>query len=172
MKRTSANSANRTEKPEGSLERVGLYARVCSDQQAQQQTIASQISALRERVAEDGHELREELCFVDDGVSGTTLMRPSLEKLRDTAYTGGLEKLYVHSPDRLARKYAWHVLLVDELRAHGVEIVFLNHTMGSSPEDDLLLQMQGMFAEYERPKILERSRRGKRMRLSMAVSMC
>lgn len=110
----------------------------------------------------DGHSLAEALCFLDDGISGATLMRPGLERLRDIAYAGGLHKLYVHSPDRLARKYAWQVLLVDELQSHGVEIVFLNHTPGASPEEDLLLQMQGMFAEYERAKILERSRRGKR----------
>ena len=142
--------------------RVGIYARVSSDQQAQQQTIQSQVTALRERVVADGHSLSESLCFLDDGVSGATLMRPALEQLRDTAYASGIAKLYVHSPDRLARKYAWQVLLVDELHSHGVELVFLNHTMGASPEGDLLLQMQGMFAEYERAKILERSRRGKR----------
>jgi len=142
--------------------RVGIYARVSSDQQAEKRTIQSQISALRERVETDRHALTESLCFLDDGVSGATLTRPALEKLRDTAYAGGIHKLYVHSPDRLARKYAWQVLLLDELQSCGVEIVFLNHTMGASPEEDLLLQMQGMFAEYERAKILERSRRGKR----------
>jgi len=142
--------------------RVGIYGRVSSDQQAEKQTIQSQVSALRERVEADGHSLPEPLCFLDDGVSGATLMRPALEQLRDTAYAGGIQKLYVHSPDRLARKYAWQVLLLDELQSCGVEVVFLNHTMGASPEEDLLLQMQGMFAEYERAKILERSRRGKR----------
>ena len=142
--------------------RVGFYARVSSDQQAEKQTIQSQVSALRERVGADGHVLVEQLCFLDDGVSGATLTRPSLEKLRDTAYAGSIQKLYVHSPDRLARKYALQVLLLDELQSYGVEVVFLNHTMGASPEEDLLLQMQGMFAEYERAKILERSRRGKR----------
>src|SRR6056297_678603 len=130
--------------------RVGIYGRVSSDQQAEKQTIQSQVSALRERVEADGHSLPEPLCFLDDGVSGATLMRPALEQLRDTAYAGGIQKLYVHSPDRLARKYAWQVLLLDELQSCGVEVVFLNHTMGASPEEDLLLQMQSMFAEYER----------------------
>ncbi len=148
--------------PSESTVRVAIYARVSSDQQAQQQTIASQVSALRERVANDGLTLDEELCFLDDGVSGSTLMRPSLERLRDTAYVGGFQKLYVHSPDRLSRRYAYQVLLVDELKKHGVEIEFLNRAIGVSPEEDLLLQMQGMFAEYERAKIMERSRRGKR----------
>ena len=142
--------------------RVAIYARVSSEQQAQEQTIASQVAALRQRVAEDGFELTEELCFLDEGVSGSTLMRPALERLRDTAYAAGFQKLYVHSPDRLARRYAYQVLLVDELAKHGVEITFLNRAIGVSPEEDLLLQMQGMFAEYERAKIMERSRRGKR----------
>jgi len=145
-----------------STTRVAIYARVSSDQQAQEQTIASQVAALRERVAGDGWRLDDELYFLDDGVSGSTLMRPALERLRDVAYVGGIQKLYVHSPDRLARRYAYQVLLVDELTKHGVEIVFLNRAIGVSPEEDLLLQMQGMFAEYERAKIMERTRRGRR----------
>src|SRR5206468_1158292 len=70
--------------------------------------------------------------------------------------------LYVLCPDRLARKYAYQYLLLEELRRCGVEVVFLDHASGSSPEDELLLQMQGMIAEYERAKILERCRRGRR----------
>ena len=145
-----------------SSRRVAIYARVSSGRQAQEQTIVSQVDALRQRVADDGYELQEELCFLDDGVSGSTLTRPALERLRDMAYVDGFQKLYVHSPDRLARRYAYQVLLVDELIRHGVDVVFLNRAPGASPEEDLLLQMQGMFAEYERAKIMERSRRGKR----------
>jgi site-specific DNA recombinase len=142
--------------------RAALYARVSSEQQAQEETIASQVAALRERVASDGLSVEEECCFLDDGYSGTTLVRPALERLRDLAAAGGFQRLYVHSPDRLARRYAYQVVLVEELRREQVEIVFLNRAIGVSPEEDLLLQMQGMFAEYERAKILERSRRGKR----------
>lgn len=99
--------------------RVAFYARVSSELQAQEQTIASQVAALKERIAAEGLTLDEELSFLDDGVSGTTLTRPALERLRDVAYSGGFQKLDVHSPDRLARKYASQVLLVDELRRHG-----------------------------------------------------
>jgi site-specific DNA recombinase len=141
---------------------VGIYARVSSEQQAEANTIASQLAALRTRVAADGCVLLPELEFLDDGYSGQTLVRPALERLRDLAAAGGLERLYVHSPDRLARRYAVQVLLMDELQQHGVEVVFLNRALSQSPEDNLLLQMQGMFAEYERAKILERSRRGRR----------
>src|SRR5262249_47857917 len=140
---------------------AAIYARVSSEQQAQQQTIASKAEALGQRVRQDGLALHEELCFLDEGASGSTLLRPALERLRDQAAAGAIDRLYVHSPDRLARKYAYQVLLLEELKRHGVEVVFLNREIGRSPEEDLLLQVQGMVAEYERAKILERSRRGK-----------
>jgi len=149
-------------RPKSTVVRAAIYARVSSEQQAQQSTIVSQIAALRERVHADGLSLEDDLCFLDDGFSGSTLVRPGLERLRDVAWAGGFTRLYVHSPDRLARKYAWQVLVVEELQRCGVEINFLNRTIGVSPEEDLLLQMQGMIAEYERAKIMERSRRGKR----------
>ena len=141
--------------------RAALYARVSSEQQAQAGTIDSQLEALRRRVAEEGLRIEGEMEFVDEGYSGATLVRPGLERLRDMAAAGCVDRLYVHSPDRLARKYAYQVLLVDELSRCAVEVVFLNHGVGDSPEDSLLLQVQGMVAEYERAKILERSRRGK-----------
>ena len=141
--------------------RVAIYVRVSSDQQAQAGTIASQIEALRERLAKENLRLEQELNFIDNGYTGATFVRPGLERLRDTAAAGAIVRVYVHSPDRLARKYAYQVLLVDELERCGVEVVFLNRQLGQSPEDDLLLQVQGMIAEYERAKMLERSRRGK-----------
>jgi site-specific DNA recombinase len=142
---------------------VALYARVSSQRQAGEATIQSQIAALRERIAAEGHAVDDERSFLDDGFSGATLVRPALERLRDLAWSGGLDLIYIHSPDRLARKLSHQMLLLDEFKKHGVEIVFLNHdARDASPENLLLVQMQGMFAEYERSKILERSRRGRR----------
>jgi site-specific DNA recombinase len=143
-------------------EQAAIYARVSSEQQAEEGTIDSQVAALRERVEADGLNLTEELTFIDEGYSGANLIRPGLEQLRDVVALKGLERLYVHSPDRLARRYAYQVLLMDEFQQAGVEVVFLNRELGRNPEDELLLQVQGMIAEYERAKILERSRRGKR----------
>ncbi len=94
-------------------------------------------------------------------LSGATLVRPALEKLRDAAAAGAIDRLYVLCPDRLSRQYAHQMVLIDELGRCGVEVLFVNHELGQTPEDHLLLQMQGMIAEYERAKILERSRRGK-----------
>lgn len=141
---------------------VAIYARVSSDQQAEAGTIESQIGVLQERLEQDGLVVAEELTFVDEGYSGASLIRPGLERLRDVVAMQGIDRLYVCDPDRLARKYAYQVLLIDELQRAGVDVVLLNRAIGDSPEDDLLLQVQGMIAEYERAKILERSRRGKR----------
>jgi site-specific DNA recombinase len=142
--------------------RAAFYARVSSEQQTVAHTIESQISALTERARSDGAPVPPERQFVDDGISGATLVRPALDRLRDLAAVGAIDRIYVHSPDRLARNYAYQVLLLDEWRRANVEVVFLNRPLGQSPEDDLLLQMQGIIAEYERAKFMERSRRGKR----------
>jgi site-specific DNA recombinase len=142
--------------------RAALYARVSTDRQAQQVTVASQVAALQKRIGDDGLTLDAESRFIDNGFSGTTLVRPALERLRDVAYAGSIDRLYVHSPDRLARKYAYQVLLLEEFSQHGVEVIFLNQQGPTSPEQEMLVQMQGMFAEYERAKILERTRRGRR----------
>ena len=141
--------------------RAALYARVSSDQQSQAQTIASQVEALQQRLRQDGNALDQELLFTDDGYRGATLVRPALERLRDMAALGLIDRLYVHSPDRLARKYAYQVLLLEELGRCGVDVVFLNHPVSDNPEEHLLLQVQGMMAEYERARIIERCRRGK-----------
>ena len=142
--------------------RAAFYARVSGEQQAAAHTIESQIAALNERASGDGMPVPSERQFVDDGYSGATLIRPALDRLRDLVNVGAIDRIYVHSPDRLARNYAYQVLLLDEWRRRGIEVVFLNRPLGQSPEDDLLLQVQGIVAEYERAKIMERSRRGKK----------
>lgn len=141
---------------------AALYARVSTDHQSDANTIASQVTALRRRIAADTLSLAKEAEFIDDGYSGATLIRPALERLRDLIAAGGIDRLYVYAPDRLARKYAYQVMLVDEFRRAGVEVTFLSNEPGQSPESDLLLQVQGMLAEYERAQIVERCRRGKR----------
>ena len=141
---------------------VAFYARVSSEAQARDNTIASQIAALKERIEADGFVLEPEHGYADDGHSGTSLVRPGLEKLRDAVAAGRVERIYVHAPDRLARRHAYQVLLVEEFQRAGAEMIFLNRPIGSTPEDALLLQVQGIVAEYERAKLLERARRGRR----------
>src|ERR1700722_17716201 len=118
--------------------------------------------ALGARTPPDGFPLEPDHSYVDEGYSGSVLSRPALERLRDAVAGSHIERIYVHAPDRLARRYAHHVLLIDEVRRSGAEVVLLNRPIGGTAEDDLLLQVQGVIAEYERAKILERSRRGRR----------
>jgi site-specific DNA recombinase len=142
---------------------VAMYARVSSQRQADGLTIHSQVAALKTRIVQDGFMIADERCFLDEGVSGSTLLRPALERLRDLAHAGELDWLYIHSPDRLARNYVLQMVLLEEFTKQGVQVIFLNHDpQDQSAEGNLLLQMQGMIAEYERAKILERTRRGRR----------
>ena len=105
---------------------AAVYARVSSEQQADEHTIDSQVAALRARVAEDGLLLPVEREFLDEGYSGATLVRPALEQLRDVVAAGGIDRLYVHSPDRLARRYAYQALLLDEFQAARIEVVVID----------------------------------------------
>jgi site-specific DNA recombinase len=148
---------------------VAMYARVSSEQQSEAKTIESQVSELRSHISTLGLSLPVEHEFIDNGYSGATLIRPALEQLRDVIAAGGIDRLYVHCPDRLARNYAHQVLLLEEFLRAGVEVLFLNRELGQTPEDQLLLQVQGMISEYERAKIMERSRRGKRHAAQMGT---
>src|ERR1700692_555118 len=109
--------------------RAAMYARVSSDHQVENDTIASQVDLLDRRALRDAVTISPELRFIDDGYSGETLLRPALERLRDAAAAGVIDRLYIECPDRLARTYPYQMVVVDELRRQGVEIVFLNHDL-------------------------------------------
>lgn len=140
--------------------RVGLYARVSTERQSERGTVDSQLEALRAAVEADGDEAIEE--FVDDGYSGARLDRPALDRLRDAAEAGVLDGVLCLAADRLARAYAYQVLILEELARFGVSVRFLEGPApGADPQATLLVQVQGVIAEYERAKIAERYRRGK-----------
>src|SRR2546426_108624 len=141
---------------------AAIYARVSSDRQKENHTIASQTAALIEYAQKNGYSVPPEWVFQDEGYSGAILVRPGLEALRDLAAEGQIAAALIYSPDRLSRKYAYQVLLSEELARCGVELIFLKAPAGATPEDQLLVQFQGMIAEYERAQIAERCRRGKK----------
>src|SRR6267154_2871737 len=143
---------------------AAIYARVSSDRQREQNTIASQTALLLEYATTHDCVVPQEWIFQDDGYSGSILARPGLERLRDLVAEGFIETLLVYAPDRLSRKYAYQVLLLEEFSRCGAETVFLKSAGGDNPEERLLVQFQGMIAEYERAQIAERTRRGKRHR--------
>src|SRR6516165_10427679 len=146
------------------MKMAAIYARVSSEQQREENTIASQTASLIEFAKSHDLEVPKEWVFEDEGYSGATLERPGLERVRDLAAEGQIRVVLAYSPDRLSRKYAYQILLIEEFARHGVETVFVKSPQGDSAEDQLLVQFQGMIAEYERAQILERSRRGKRHR--------
>ena len=143
---------------------AAIYARVSSARQKKDQTIGSQTAALRAHAAQNRLEVPAGWVFEDEGHSGATLVRPALEALRDLAAQGCWTWCCVYSPDRLARKFAYQALLIEEFARAGVRVEFVNGPRGDSPEDQLLVQFQGMFAEYEKAQLMERYRRGKAYR--------
>src|SRR6267378_1495831 len=141
--------------------RAAVYGRVSTTRQAQAQTIEQQLDRLRAAVAGHGWELHEQHVYRDDGYSGASLGRPGLDRLRDHAALAELDLVLVTAPDRLARNYVHQVLLIDELAGHGCQVEFLDRPMSQDPHDQLLLQIRGAVAEYERTLIAERTRRGR-----------
>jgi site-specific DNA recombinase len=139
--------------------RVGIYARVSTDTQQTRATIGSQLQTLRDRIAAEGDELIEE--FIDDGYSGARLDRPGLDRLRDAAETGAIDAVWCLSPDRLARSYAYQILILDEFARYQVPVRFADAPPLDDPQGRLLVQIQGVIAEHERAKFAERGRRGK-----------
>jgi len=140
---------------------AAIYARVSSARQKKDETIRSQTAALRAHAEQLGIEVPDDWVFEDEGHSGATLVRPALERLRDLVAGVGIEVVLCYSPDRLARKFAYQALLLEEFTRAGTRVEFVKGPRGDSAEDQLLVQFQGMFAEYEKAQILERYRRGK-----------
>src|SRR6266704_2193130 len=145
--------------------RVAAYARVSTTRQAQAQGIEQQLDRLRAAAAERGWDLDDQHVYRDDGYSGARIGRPGLDRLRDHAALAELDVVLVTAPDRLARNYVHQVLLIDELAARGCQVEFLDRPMSADPHDQLLLQIRGAVAEYERTLIAERMRRGRQARL-------
>src|SRR4051794_20252706 len=144
---------------------VAVYVRVSTQRQAQAQTIEQQLERLRAHLRDQGVEPASEAAFRDDGYSGATLNRPGLDRLRDAARAGEVDRVLVTDPDRLARNYVQLMVLLGELERAGCEVAFLDRPMGRDPQDRLLLQIRGAVAEYERTLIAERMRGGRQAKL-------
>src|SRR5450759_1073122 len=145
--------------------RIAVYVRVSTQRQAQAQTIEQQLERLRVHCQTQGWPWHEEDVFRDDGYSGSVLKRPGLDRLRERAAQAAFDRVLITAPDRLARKYVHQVLLIEELEHSGCLVEFLERPMSQDPHDQLLLQIRGAVAEYERSLISERMRRGRLQKL-------
>jgi len=138
--------------------KVALYARVSTERQEQAGTIESQVAELESYAQEQSYQIDAESIFLDQGVSGGCLARPALDRLRDLAYEDGIDVLLCLSPDRLARKYVHQCLLLEEFQRWGVDVQFIHQPdLEDTPQNRLLLGVQGLFAEYERAVMRERT---------------
>jgi site-specific DNA recombinase len=144
---------------------VAIYVRVSTLRQQKAQTIEQQLDRLQAHVATQGWSLADEHIFRDDGYSGAKLNRPGLDSLRDRAAMAEFELVLITTPDRLARKYVHQMLLLEELETHGCCVEFLDRPMSDDPHDQLVLQIRGAVAEYERALIADRMRRGRLAKL-------
>jgi site-specific DNA recombinase len=151
------------------MKQAAMYVRVSTTQQKEEQTIDSQKSILLAFAKTKGFEIPSKLIFEDNGFSGATLARPALDKLRDYASESLFECVFILSPDRLSRKYAYQAILLEEFKKNEVALLFYNSPNQDTPEEKMLVQMQGMFAEYERAQITERTRRGKKHKAKNGV---
>lgn len=97
-----------------------------------------------------------------DYASGKNIERPEFKNMMNYVREG--DTIVVHSMDRLARSLKDLVGIVDQLISKGITIEFLKEkitfTAESSAMDNLMLQLMGAFAEFERSLILERQREG------------
>jgi site-specific DNA recombinase len=140
---------------------VVAYARVSTDRQAENQTIDQQIERLHAFARHQGWQLDADQLYADDGYSGARLDRPALDRLRDAVASGTVDVVLITSPDRLARRYAYQVWLMEEFERAGVHVIFLERPPTGDPQDVLVIQIRGVVAEYERTVIADRMRRGR-----------
>src|SRR6266498_854192 len=146
--------------------RAALYVRVSTDRQQHAQTIEQQVARLRASVADHGDwSVADEHIFRDDGYSGAKLSRPGLDALRDHAARAAFDMVLVTAPDRLARNFVHQMVVLEELERRGVRVVFCDRPLSDDPHEQLVTQIRGAVAEYERTLIADRMRRGRQARL-------
>ncbi|HKM42652.1 MAG TPA: recombinase family protein [Limnochordia bacterium] len=135
-----------------------IYARVSTEEQAKHGfSIPAQIRECQERIGD-----APALVFADEGVSGETLDRPALERLRREIGGGEINYVYCLDPDRLSRKLLHQLLLTEEWERQGVSLHFVNGNYSKTPEGNLFYALRGAISEFEKAKITERMCRGRR----------
>lgn len=140
---------------------AGLYARVSTGRQENEQTIGSQVDEIKSRVETDSHVLSDKHIFLDDGWTGSMLARPALDELRDAIKRQEIGILYIYDLGRLSRDFTHQLLLIKEIEEAGVKFISLHDINPENEEQSFIRNILGSFHAYERIKIAERFRRGK-----------
>jgi site-specific DNA recombinase len=145
--------------------RVAFYCRVSTEEQREGQTIDSQIAEL-ERFAHDRKWSVVDV-YRDEAWSGSLLARPALDQLRDHAQQGRFEAVVINDVDRLARDVSHLGIVKRDLESRNVRVIFRKLPGEESPTHNLLINILGSFAEFERELITDRTRRGRRHKVEV-----
>ncbi len=143
---------------------VAIYSRVSTEEQKQGENIEAHIAELKTLMDKEGNYLwhGERGIYKDEGYSGAIIARPGLDRLRDDAKLGRYKKVYFLETGRVARENHIIGLVVNELKMRGIEIRFQKTPVSNDAAGDLMLNIYGSFAQYERAMIADRCRRGQR----------
>src|SRR6266850_7045948 len=144
----------------GSRLYAAIYVRVSTEDHGKGFSIPTQIEACQKLAEREGYTVPESHVLIDEGISGTTMDRPGLRRLRELVQTQALAAAIVYDPDRLSRNLGHQLLLAEECERANVQMLIVSHPLEPGPEGWMFFQMRGALAEYERAKLLERTRRG------------
>src|SRR5215471_15964859 len=126
---------------------AAIYARVSTEDQGKGYSIPTQIDVCQCLAQQEGYHVPESHIFIDEGISGTTLDRPALRRVRDLVITQAIAAVIILDPDQLSRKMGKLLVLTDELQAANVQLLCVSHPVESGPEGMLFFQMRGVIAE-------------------------
>jgi site-specific DNA recombinase len=140
---------------------AAIYARVSTEDQGKGFSIPTQLDACQKLADREGYTVPQSHHLMDEGLSGTTMDRPGLRKVRALVNTKAIAAVIVIDPDRLSRNLGHQLLLAEEMEQAGVKLLIVSHPLEQGPEGWLFFQMRGALAEYERAKMLERMKRGR-----------
>ncbi len=136
-----------------------IYLRVSTEEQAERgYSLAAQEAMCKARAK----SLRAAVeVYRDEGVSGSTLERPALNMARERLRRGDVRYFVCLDPDRLSRKLAHQLILTEEIEQAGCMLEFVNFDWKQTAEGRLYYSLRGAIAEYEKEKIVERTKAGK-----------
>jgi DNA invertase Pin-like site-specific DNA recombinase len=136
--------------------RVGIYVRHSTDDDNQPYSIDAQDTRL-DAYIDSQPGWRRVKRFADDASSGATTERPGLQQALAAAHAGLIDVLLVYRVDRFSRNLRDMVTLLDDLDQAGVSFRSATEPFDTStPMGRMLVQMLGIFAQFERDTIIDR----------------
>ncbi|MEC2073748.1 recombinase family protein [Alkalihalophilus marmarensis] len=149
------------------MKKAVIYVRVSTEEQFEKgYSIDSQIDQCHKKALELGY-VKEEVLTIQDHVTGAKLDREGINQLRDLISNDDTKPstVIIYDPDRLARNLTSQLIITDEIVKSGVKLEFVNFEWKNTPEGMMYYQLRGIFSQYEREKIRERTIRGRMQKI-------